>query len=101
METAILLWESCCISSLLHGAGTWVEMSSTTEQKLNSLQLWYIRLVLQVGPGAPVASLLWDFGMLDMGLRVWLEKVMLALHIRRLDEGTLARKIYEEQCAKK
>ena len=37
-----------------------------------------------MGPGAPKASLLWDFGLLDMGLRVWIEKVMLALHIRRM-----------------
>ena len=22
METALVLWESCCVSSLLHGAGT-------------------------------------------------------------------------------
>ena len=54
-------------------------------------------MVLQVGPGTPVASLLWDFGLLDMGIRVWIEKVMLALHIRRLGEDTLARKTYEEQ----
>ena len=38
METAILLWESCCISSLLHRAGTWTDMSGATEKKLNSLQ---------------------------------------------------------------
>ena len=65
METAILLWEACCIPSLLHGAGTWVEMSGPTETKLNSLQQWFVRLILQVGPGAPRASLLWDFGLLD------------------------------------
>ena len=35
MESAILLWEACCIPSLLHGAGTWVEMSDQTEQFLN------------------------------------------------------------------
>ena len=29
METALLLWESCCIPSLLHGAGTWVEISKS------------------------------------------------------------------------
>ena len=60
-----------------------------------------IRLVLQVGPGAPVSSLLWDFALLDMGLRVWREKLMLALHIKRLNEDTLARKVYEEQKANK
>ena len=68
-----------------------------TEQKWNSLQQWFIRLVLQVGPGAPLASLLWDFGILDMGLRVWIEKLMLLLHIRRLGEETLAGKVYQEQ----
>ena len=97
METAILLWEACCIPSLLHGAGTWVEMSETTETKLNSLQQWFVRLILQVGPGAPRASLLWDFGLLDIGLRIWLEKLMLALHVSRLEEGTLARLVFEEQ----
>ena len=47
-----------------------------------------------------MASLLWDFGLLDMGLRIWIEKLMLVLHMRRLDDKTLARKIYEEQVAK-
>ena len=44
-----------------------------------------------------MASLLWDFGLLDMGLRVWVEKVMLMLHIRRLGDETLACKVYKEQ----
>ena len=97
METAILPWDACCISSLLHGAGTWTDLTGSTEKNLNGLQLWFLRLVLQVGPGAPVASLLWDFGMLDMGLRIWIEKLMLALHIRRLDDRSLAGKVYKEQ----
>ena len=70
-----------------------------TEKKLNSLQHWFLRLVLQVGPGAPLASLLWDCAMLDMGLRIWREKLMLALHIRMQGEETLAGKVYLEQKA--
>ena len=97
METALLLWETCCISSMLHGSGSWTAMSVETERKLNGLQRWFIRLVLQVGPGAPLASLLWDFGLLDMELRIWVEKLMLALHVRRLGDETLAKKIYKEQ----
>ena len=31
METALLLWEACCIPSLLSGAGTWTEISKQTE----------------------------------------------------------------------
>ena len=90
METAILLWEACCVPSLLHGAGTWMEMSNDTERRLNTLQQWFLRLILQVGPGAPLASLYWETACLDMGLRVWREKVMLVLHIRSLGCETLA-----------
>ena len=38
MHTALLLWEACLIPSLLQGASTWVEVSSKTVKKLNSLQ---------------------------------------------------------------
>ena len=62
METALVLWERCCIHYLLHGAGTWTKISVATIQKLNKLQQWFIRLVLQVGPGAPVAVLGWETG---------------------------------------
>ena len=75
METALMLWEYCCIPSLLHGAGTWVEISSATEKQLNKLQCWYVRLILQIGPGSPIASLMWDFSLLDMSLRVYREKL--------------------------
>ena len=30
-ETALMLWEACHVPSILHGAGTWVEMSTTTD----------------------------------------------------------------------
>ena len=70
METALILWEACCIPSLLNGAGTWTEISSSTEKRLNRIQSWFLRLVLQVGQGAPLASLAWDTSILDMSFRV-------------------------------
>ena len=97
METALLLWEACCIPSLLSGAGTWTEITATTEKKLNILQCWYLKLVFQVSQGAPSASLLWDLATLDMSLRVWKEKVLLILHIRKLEHNTLAWQVYNEQ----
>jgi hypothetical protein len=100
METALVLWEACCIPSLLHGAGTWVQITSATERKLNALQQWFLRLVLQVGPGAPLAALGWETGVLDMKLRVWREKICLLLHIRSLGEETLASQVYREQVAR-
>ena len=54
-----------------------------------------------MGQGPPKPSLLWDFGILDMKLRIWIEKAMLLLHIRRLDEDSLARKVYLDQVSNK
>ena len=36
-----------------------------------------------------------------MTLRVCIEKIMLIIHIRSLDEGILARRVYEEQKTQK
>ena len=44
-----------------------------------------------------MASLTWETGVMDMGLRVDFEKIKLVLHIKSLDESTLAKKMYNEQ----
>ena len=72
-------------------------MSVATTKKLSQLQSWFLRLCFQVGPGAPSISLTWDTAVLDMGLRVKKEKLMLIIHVRSLEKTTLARQIYEEQ----
>ena len=95
--TAVTMWERCCVPSLLHGAGTWVEITPATVRRLNATQQWYWRLIYQVGPGAPLASLSWDQTCLDMGVRVMQEKVLLALHLRYLDKESLAHLVYLEQ----
>ena len=40
------------IPSLLYSAGTWVEVTRAAVDKLNSLRRWFVRLVLNVGPGS-------------------------------------------------
>ena len=39
----------------------------------------------------------WDTAVLDMSIRIWIEKILLIIHIRSLDENALARRVYEEQ----
>ena len=100
METALILWEACIVPTLLHGAGTWTNMTARTVDKLNSLQMWFTRMVLEVGPGAPLAALRWDTGLVDMKLRIWKEKVLMIFHLRSLGENSLANQVYREQVAK-
>jgi hypothetical protein len=97
IDSALILWEACCVPSILSGAGTWTEITPAAVKRLEALQHWFLRLILRVGPGCPVASLRWETGLLSMELRVWIEKLMLVRHIRSLGEGTLARMVYEEQ----
>ena len=75
METALMLWEACCVPSMLHGAGFWVDITLATENKLNALKNWFVRLALRIGQGSPVAGPLWDTQLLDMSLRIYREKV--------------------------
>ena len=56
MATTLILWEACCIPSMLHAAGTWVNISKATEDRLNAVQHWYLRLALWIGQGSPVAA---------------------------------------------
>ena len=97
LGTALLLWETCVVPSLLYGACTWVGITAATIRRLNNIQRWFSRLVLQVGPGTPLVALTRETGLLEMGLRVEREKLLFVFHLRSLEEETLARKIYEEQ----
>ena len=95
--TAIDLLEMAILPTLLYNAGTWVNISKETEEVLENLQLFYVRLVLQVPQGTPKIALQSETGLLSMRLRVYREKCMLVHHIRGLEENTMARMMYEEQ----
>ena len=97
IDSALQMWEACCIPSLLTGAGTWVNITPAAERRLEALQHWFLRLVLRVGPGCPTPSLRWETGVLSMRMRVWVEKLMMVQHLRNLDTSALARNIYDEQ----
>ena len=95
--TALLLWESCAIPSLLYNCSTWVGIGKKEEEALAEIQEFYMRLALGTGPGAPKLSLRADFGVKTMKFRVWREKIMLIHHIRTLDKEALASEMYYEQ----
>ena len=97
IEAAFVLWEACCIPTLINGSGNWLNMTSAAEQKLEAIQNWFVRLILRVAPGCPAPSLRWDTGLLSMVLRVWVEKIMLVRHVRGLGANTLAHQVYQEQ----
>ena len=95
--TALLLWESCALPSLLYNCSTWLGMGKKEEEALAECQFFFLRLALGAGPGAPKHALRADLGARNMLLRVWQQKILLVHHIRSLDDTSLANMMYREQ----
>ena len=53
VESAIALYESCIILSLLSNAATWMEIRKETEYKLDDIQDLFGRVLLQVPQSTP------------------------------------------------
>ena len=94
---AIDLWELAILPSLINNAGTWTDMSKEAEEKLEERQLYYVRLILHVPVSTPKIPLRWETGLLSMKHRVEREKLMLVHHLKQMEEGSLARQVYDEQ----
>ena len=85
------------LPTLLYNAETWVEISREAEERLENIQLFYLRLVLRLPKGTPKPALLSETGLLGMKYRIWKKKGMLAHHIKNLDSSTLAKQVWTEQ----
>ena len=70
LEIAAIV-DNSCVSSLPHNSGSWVKLSGQAEQRLESLQLWFLRLLLHQGPGVASGSLLWETKTLSMKRLIW------------------------------
>ena len=97
VESAIDLYESCIIPSLLSNASTWMEITKETENKLDAIQDLFGRVLLQVPQSTPKLATRGALGLQGMKWRVWEAKVLLALAIREQEEDCLAREVWEEQ----
>ena len=87
--------------TLLNNAGTWTEIDSETVERLEELQLFFVRLVIRVPISTPKTALRSETGLLSMEHRIAKEKIMLVHHIKTLNKETLARRIYDEQVENK
>ena len=96
-QSAIDLYESYIIPSLLTNAGTWVEMKDESINRLDDIQDTFSRALLSLPLSAPRASLRAALGLVGMKWRVWELKLHLVQAIRRQEKGGLAREILEEQ----
>ena len=96
-RSAVDLWELAILPTLLYNSETWVHIPKVAVDKLEDLQLFFVRLILRVPQGTPKVALQSETGLLSMKLRIWKRKCMLIHHIKNMENGTLAKQVYSEQ----
>ena len=97
MVGALKLWEACILSSLLNNCETWVSITEDTIKKLDSLQNLFVLVLLKLPHSTPRLALRAMTGMLGMGWRIWKEKLSLVAALRRLEDTTVAKEIFNDQ----
>jgi len=68
------------LHNIFDGAGTWVELSNSKNTKF----------IAKMVNKTYAASRQWDFSLLDMKIRIGIEKLMIIIYIRNLPEDSLA-----------
>ena len=96
-RSAVDLWELAILPTLLYNSETWVHIPKVAEDKLEDLQLFFMRLILRVPQGTPKVALQSETGLISMKLRIWKRKCLLIHHIKNMEEGALAEQVYSEQ----
>ena len=90
------LWERALIPSLMSGAGTWLGDVKETVKLCNNIQGFYWRTILKIPDSCPKLALRCETFSRDIKWRIWEEKCLLLLRIKDLEDGSLAKMIYQE-----
>ena len=96
MMAAWEIWEKALIPSLLNGSGTWFGICQDTVNLCDDLQNFFWRVMLCVPESCPKIALRCETQMLGMKWRIWQEKILLLMRIKKHEVNTLCRQIYEE-----
>ena len=90
------IWERALIPSLLSGAGTWLGDIDEAIKCCNDIQDFYWRIILNISDSVPKLALRCETFMRDCKWRIWEEKCLFLMRIQNLEDGSLAKIIYQE-----
>ena len=97
MMGALDIYNTCIVSSLLNNSSVWINIHENSIKRLDALQNLFVKTLLHLPDSTPVPALRAITGQLGMKWRVWQEKLLLILAIRKVKEDTLAGEMFEQQ----
>ena len=89
-------WEKALIPSLLIGSGTWFGVCDQAVDLCDDIQNFFWRVMSMVPESCPKVALRCETKMIGMKWRIWQEKILLLLRIKKHNEEALCRQVYEE-----
>ena len=92
------LWEMAVIPMLLNNADMWTEIGQEAIKELEKLQSLFLSVMFAVPASSPRPLLCWDTVTRGMDNRVKEKKLNLLVHVKNLENSSLAKQIYDEQC---
>ena len=97
LKSGIDLWELSVIPSLLNNAETWQGIRQKSIDKLEKLQITFLRCLFAVGTGCPTPLLYSETGILMMEFRILKKKLMFLHHLHNLHQSSLAKEVLSLQ----
>ena len=73
-----MLMNACLDSRVKYGCGVWNKLNGTQEKELNELKTNLVKRVLEVPYSTPSSIVKYEFGLTDLDLDCYVEKIVLA-----------------------
>ena len=100
VNVAFMIWETAIIPMLLFNSECLVRMGKKTLKILDDLFHTFCRAIFRVGTGCPIPSYYWESASLKMSNLILQRQLNFVHHLANLEDGSLAKIIFDEQVQK-
>ena len=100
VNIAFMIWETAIIPMLAFNSECWIGISKKTIKILDDLFHTFCRAIFRVSTGCPIPCFYWESASLKFSNLILQRQLNFVYHLANLEEGALARIIFEEQVQK-
>ena len=97
VNVAFMIWETAIIPMLTFNSESWFGMNKKTLKILDDLFHTFCRAIFRVSTGCPIPSFYWESGSLKFSNIILQRQLNFIHHLANLEEGSVARSIFEEE----
>ena len=97
ISSALDVFNLAIVPALLYNSETWLDAPNSAIEKLENVQVQFLRSILAVPSSTPITALTWDTGQLSMNHRINVKKLNFIHYVVNLDDSILAKEIFNLQ----